>query len=85
MPDSIGRPPTYWSDVLTTRSPRPALHCIINLKNDIILDPTLKQENALDASLMFVLAKAWGDFSSGQYLKCLFACQTATEDVFSIY
>ena len=62
-----------------------AVHCIINSKNDIILDPTLKQENTVDAPLMFVLAKAWRDFSSGQYLKCLFACHTATEDVFSMY
>ena len=62
-----------------------AVYCIINSKNDIILDPTLKQENTVDASLMFVLAKAWADFSSGQYLNSLFACHAATEDIFSMY
>ena len=71
-----------------------AVHCIINSKNDIILDPTLKQESTAVASLTFafenidknvVLAKACGDFSSEQYHKCLLACQTATDDIFSMY
>ena len=71
-----------------------AIHCIIDSKNNIILDPTLKQEKLAVASLTFafeskdkdvVLAKGTGEFSNEQYHRCLLACQTAASDVFTMY
>ena len=71
-----------------------AIHSIIDSENNVILDPTLKEEKLAIASLTFafesqdknvVLAKGTGGFSNEQYRRCLLASQAAASDVFTMY
>lgn len=71
-----------------------AVQCTIDESDNIVVDPTPKEERDATATLIFafesvdknvVLAKGSGEFSNEQYHRCLVACQTAATDVFAMY
>lgn len=70
------------------------VHCCIDEKGDIILDPTSKQEEGSVANLTFafdsrdkhiITVAANGKFSKEQFEKCLILCREASSRVFAFF
>ncbi|KAI5748405.1 hypothetical protein M8J77_025182 [Diaphorina citri] len=71
-----------------------AVSCIINDKNEVILDANQIQSNKSHASMTFVFdsqkkhlvtSQTGGNFSQNQYEECLIRCREASEHIFKYY
>ncbi|XP_052771207.1 exosome complex component RRP46-like [Mya arenaria] len=71
-----------------------AVNCCITKENDIVVDPSSKDEENSRASLTFVFesvkkdiitTSAQGQFSAEEFQSCLITCREATASVFQFY